>query len=433
MRSLSGFNHARRCRKAFGALLLSLFAGSSLAGAGPDTALLDLAQRQQPAFLTTLKDLVSIESGSGDREGLDKIADYIAERLRKLGGKVELIEPAAPRTPGTLEKFGRMVQATFEGTGNKSILLIAHMDTVYLKGMLAQQPFRIDGNRAYGLGIADDKGGVAVILHTLEVLNAVDFRGYGKITVLINGDEEIGSTGSRATLIKLGASHDLTMSHEGTSVSGEALSLATAGIASVTMTVTGRASHAGSSPERGRNAIYELAHQVMQTRDFSDKASGVKLNWTMISGGTNRNVIPAEAIARGDVRVERVADYDGLEKKLRATIKNQLIADTNIDLKFEPGRPPMQSSPAGLMVAHYASAIYAEIGKTLKVSTAIGGGGTDAAYASLKTQNPVIERFGMPGFGAHSNDSEYVLIDTIASRLYLTTRLIMDFSKGIVK
>ena len=79
------------------------------------------------------------------------------------------------------------------------------MDTVYLRGMLAQQPFRIDGNRAYGLGIADDKHGVAVILHTLAVLKAMDFRDYGVLTVLINADEEVGSPGSRGTLTRLGA------------------------------------------------------------------------------------------------------------------------------------------------------------------------------------------------------------------------------------
>ena len=82
----------------------------------------------------------------------------------------------------------------------RKIMLIAHMDTVYLRGMLAQQPFRIDGNRAYGLGIADDKHGVAVILHTLAMLKWMDFRDYGLLTVLINADEEVSSPGSRATL-----------------------------------------------------------------------------------------------------------------------------------------------------------------------------------------------------------------------------------------
>ena len=88
------------------------------------------------------------------------------------------------------------------GGGTRRIMLLAHMDTVYLKGMLAKQPFRIDGNRAYGLGIGDDKAGIAVILHTLSVLKETNFRGYGKLTVLINGDEEVSSPGSRNVLSK---------------------------------------------------------------------------------------------------------------------------------------------------------------------------------------------------------------------------------------
>ncbi len=95
----------------------------------------------------------------------------------------------------TPKKIGRMVLARFTGTGTKKILLIAHMDTVYLRGMLAKQPFRVDGNRAYGLGIADDKQGIAVILHTLAVLKAMNFRDYGLVTVLINADEEVSSAG----------------------------------------------------------------------------------------------------------------------------------------------------------------------------------------------------------------------------------------------
>src|SRR5436309_9045637 len=109
----------------------------------------------------------------------------------------------------TPTEIGEMVQARFTGTGTKSILLIAHMDTVYLRGMLAKQPFHIDGNRAYGLGIADDKQGVALIIHTLAALKAMNYRDYGLITVLINGDEEISSPGSRAMLAKLGGEHDV--------------------------------------------------------------------------------------------------------------------------------------------------------------------------------------------------------------------------------
>jgi len=417
-------------------VLAALVSGqNAAAAAAPDPAVLTAAQAHQEPLLTTLRDLVAIESGSGDREGLDRISQLVFDQLASLGGNVEFIEPGADayRMHDTPPKIGRMVKATFTGTGRKKILLIAHMDTVYLKGMGAKQPFRIDGNRAYGLAIGDDKAGIAVILHTLAILNQLSFKDYGTLTVLINGDEEISSPASRNILMKLGAEHDLTMSHEGSPSNSDQLSLATAGIASVNLKVTGKASHAGSAPELGLNAIYELSHQVLQTRQFSDPSRGVKMNWTMISGGTNRNVIPAEAKAAADVRVTNIEDYAGLESKIRSTIKNQLIPGTKVEMTFENRRPPLTLNPAQLAVGEHAKRIYSELGKSLKVVDSVSGGGTDAAFAAAQTTNPVLERFGLLSFGAHSNDDEYILIDSIEPRLYLATRLIMDFSRGLIR
>ena len=422
------------CRRIARAALLLACAGLALnAGAAPLEPVMSLAAKEKAPLLDTLKDLVSIESGSGDREGLDKIGALIAGRLRALGGQVELIEPnPADIYPmvDTPKKIGRMVHARFTGTGSKKIMLIAHMDTVYLRGMLEKQPFRIDGNRAYGLGIADDKQGIAVILHTLAVLKAMNFRDYGLVTVLINADEEVSSPGSRALLTRLGGEHDAVFSFEGSRVDSDRLSLTTAGIAAVVLNVQGRASHAGSAPQNGRNALYELAHQVLQTRDFSDPATGVKMNWTVASAGTNRNVIPAIAAATADVRVLRVADYDGIEQKVRERIKNQLIPDTKVQMTFERRRPPLELTAANAALAKHAQQIYAELGKDLVVGDVAEGGGTDAAFAALKTNAPVIERVGLQGFGAHSNDAEYVNIDSIEPRLYLAVRMIMDFSQG---
>lgn len=417
--------------------LLAAFACASAvfvtpANSAPDDRVLQLARAEKEPLLATLKELVAIESGSGDREGLDRISALIHARLTALGGKVEFVEPGPDtyRMHDTPKEVGRMVRARFEGTGTKKILLIAHMDTVYLRGMGAQQPFRIDGNRAYGLGISDDKGGVAVILHVMTMLRAMNFNDYAHITVLINGDEEISSPASRTLLTKLGGEHDAVLSFEATRANSDQLSLATAGIAAVTFKVKGKASHAGSSPENGRNALYELAHQMLQTKDFSDPAIGVKMNWTVARAGTNRNVIPADAEAAADVRVLRVSDYDGIETKVRERIRNKLIPDTTVDMTFERRRPPLEASAAARALAKHAQGIYSELGKNLLVLDTAEGGGTDAAFASLKTSAPVIERFGLMGFGAHSNDAEYIFIDSIEPRLYLATRLIVDIAQG---
>jgi len=415
-------------------LAFSFAALATTAHAAPLEQVQSLAAREKAPLLDTLKDIVSIESGSQDREGLDRLSALIADRLKALGGQVEFVEPDPAdiyRMVDTPKQIGRMVRARFTGTGTRKILLIAHMDTVYHRGMLAQQPFRIDGNRAYGLAIADDKQGIALIIHALTMLKAMDFRDYGLITVLINADEEVSSAGSRAMLAKLGAEHDAVFSNESSLVASDKLSLTTAGIGAVLLNVQGRASHAGSAPELGRNALYELAHQIMQMRDLSDPAIGVKMNWTLANAGDNRNVIPAKASAVADVRVLRIADYDGIEQKVRERIRNQLIPDTKVEMTFERRRPPLELTDASRALARHAQQIYAEIGHKLVVGDVAEGGGTDAAFAALKTKAPVIERFGLRGFGAHSNNAEYVDIDSIEPRLYLLTRMIIDVAKGV--
>lgn len=401
--------------------------------AAPDARIASLAAKEKPALLDTLKELVSIESGSRDLDGLEKISDLIAAKFKALGGEVELIDPSADayRMEDTPEKIGRVVRATFKGTGTKKILLIAHMDTVYTIGMLNKQPFRIEGDRAYGLGIADDKQGVAVITHIVSMLQSMKFKDYGTLTVLINGDEEISSPGARALITRMGSEHDAVLSFEGAYVKDDKLSLATAGIASVTLHVTGKASHAGSAPELGVNALYELSHQILQMRDLSDPATGLKMNWTISKSGSNRNVIPASATAGADVRVLKVSDYDRIEQQVNERVKKQLIPEAKVELKFERRRPPLEATDASRALARHAQQIYKdELGRPLGADDKAAGGGTDAAFAALKTKAPVIERFGLQGFGAHSADAEYVLVDSIEPRLYLGVRMIMDIAHG---
>ncbi|WP_431123343.1 M20/M25/M40 family metallo-hydrolase [Variovorax paradoxus] len=401
--------------------------------AAPDARIAALAAKEKPALLETLKELVSIESGSRDLEGLEKISDLIAAKFKAMGGEVELIDPSADayRMEDTPEKIGRAVRATFKGTGKKKIMLIAHMDTVYTVGMLNKQPFRVEGDKAYGLGIADDKQGVAVITHTVAMLQALKFKDYGTLTVLINGDEEISSPGSRTLITRLGGEHDAVLSFEGASVKEDKLSLATAGIASVTLNVTGKASHAGSAPELGVNALYELSHQILQMRDLSDPATGLKMNWTISRSGSNRNVIPASATAGADVRVLKVSDYDRIEQQVQERVKKQLVPEAKVEMKFERRRPPLEATDASRALAKHAQRIYKdELGRPLGADDAVAGGGTDAAFAALKTKAPVVERFGLQGFGAHSADAEYVLVDSIEPRLYLATRMVMDLSRS---
>jgi len=428
----------RSCRRNAAAVALAVavaVVSSTSANAAPVAAVHDLARQQQQPLLDTLRDLVSIESGSKDVEGLEKIAALLAERLRALGGAVEVVPPSdVYRMEDTPAKTGAMVKAEWKGTGTKKILLIAHMDTVYLRGMLKDQPFRVDeaSGRAYGLGIADDKQGVALIVHAVTMLNKLAFRDYGTLTVLVNGDEEISSPGSRSTISRVAATQDAVLSFEGAGSDG-GVRLATSGIGSAYLTVEGRASHAGARPEGGINALYELAHQVLQLRDLSQNDRGLKLNWTVAQAGTNRNVIPARATAQADARALRVADFEGLQAKLQERVRNQLVADAKVQLKFEVRRPPLEATPASRALAAHGQAIYDELGLPMSIADVATGGGTDAAFAALQTKGAVVEGFGLIGFGAHSNDAEYVRVDSIVPRLYLATRLVMDVAQDKVK
>jgi glutamate carboxypeptidase len=412
---------------------LAAATGTAQTAATPQAVQARATEQVQPV-LATLKELVALESGSRDLEGLAALSAVLAQKLQTAGMAVQVLPTQAPDFHPQLKgaKLGSMVYATRSGTGQRKVLLIAHMDTVYAKGAGAKQPFRVDGDKAYGLGISDDKGGVALILHTVALLDQIGFKDYAQLGVLINADEEIGSPGSGAYITQLGSEYDAVLSFEGGGFTEDHVRLATSSIAIVEMKITGKASHAGAAPERGRNALYEMAHQVLKSRAFGDDAKGLKINWTVANSGDTRNVIPAAATAIADVRSLSNEDLDRMEAQLRESIKDKLIPDTQIELTFYRSRPAFVANAASRALAQRAQSIYAEIGQKLDVRERATGGGTDAAFAGLRPKGGVLESFGLRGFGAHSSDDEYVLVSSIAPRLYLATRMVMDVGRGAV-
>src|SRR5882724_6429975 len=277
--------------------LLSLSLASSSAFAAADEKLRAAAEQAQPAVIESLHDMVMIESGSSDVAGLAKMAEFTEARLKALGAKTE-------RRKTTRGAGADMVIGTFEGTGARKLMLIAHMDTVYERGILTSQPYKVDGNRIYGPGIADDKGGIAVILHSLKILTDAGWRDYAKLTVSFNPDEEVGSIGSGEIIAELADQHDVVLSCEPTAAApaakNDALLLGASGTATGMMEVRGRASHAGAAPQLGRNALIELAHQLLQTQDVAKSIPGTQLNWTTTQAGTVRNQIPEKASSCDD-------------------------------------------------------------------------------------------------------------------------------------
>lgn len=397
-----------------------------LAHAAPDEKLKAAATQAQPAVIESLRDMVLIESGSGDATGLAKMADYTETRLKALGAATE-------RRKATAGIGADIVIGTLTGTGTKKIMLIAHMDTVYQTGILQTQPWKIEGNKVFGPGIADDKGGIAVILHSLAILKEAGWRDYAKLTVLFNPDEEIGSIGSGELIASMSDQHDYVLSCEPTgarAVAGnEGLLLGASGTATATMEVTGRASHAGAAPQLGRNALIELSHQLLQTRDVAKEVPGTQLNWTTATAGNVRNQIPDKAVAGGDVRVIAADGVAKLQAALQAKVDaNKLVPDTTTVVTVKTGRPPFVASGAGRALAKQAQAIYGELDRPL-VIVDMTGGGTDAGFANRSGKAVVVESFGLAGHGYHARD-EYIDADSIVPRLYLMTRVLTEIGKA---
>ena len=175
-----------------------------------------------------------------------------------------------------------------------------------------------------------------------------------------------------------------------------------------------------------------LAHRLLQTNDLSDPARRIKFNWTLANGGQVRNMIPAQASASADVRVNRLADLDLIEQRFRERIAAQtpLVPGTTVEASFEQRRAPLEATDAARALARTAQAIYAEIGRTLKVDESGTGGGTDAAFAAASGKPAVAESFGLIGYGFHSSEEEYVDLNSIEPRLYLLARLIIEVSRA---
>lgn len=400
------------------ALSATIHAGAHAAEA--NQPLLQAARQAEPAVIDSLKDMVMIESGSSDAAGLAKMADYTEARLKALGAATE-------RRRGSTGP-GSIVIGTFNGNGGKRLMLMAHMDTVYPAGTLATQPYKVEGRRIYGPGIADDKGGIAVILHALQLLRDAGWRDYGKLTVLFNADEEIGSVGSGELIAALGAEHDYVLSAEPTQAGKEGILLGASGTGTVTLQVQGRSSHAGAAPDAGRNALIELSHQLVQTRDVARSVPGTQLNWTMSQAGKVRNQIPESAVATGDMRLTVPDGFEKLEAALKDKVQNRLVPDTQTTVSIERGRPPFVASPNAREVAKKAQDIYAEMERKLTLID-MTGGATDAGFASRSGKAVVLESFGLAGAGYHARD-EYIDADTIVPRLYMMARMLQEVGRG---
>ena len=400
------------------ALAFVLALGSTAVMAQANKPLLDRAHHYQGEALRLLEHLVNIDSGTGDEEGLNQVGAIAAEELRKLGATVERVPPVKPWA-------GNNIVATLNGAGKARILLMAHMDTVFAKGTAAARPFRIEGERAYGPGVSDDKGGIVAAIYVLKILQDVNFRSFGRITVLFNSNEETGSRGTRALIETLAREHDVTLNLEAGRV-GDGIVIWRKGSARLTVAVRGRAAHAGGSPEQGRNAAMELAHQVLNIGRLGNRDKQTTVNVTVLQSGDRSNVIPDSATAYADVRALLDEEFDRVEREAKVLAKtNKLIAETEVSATLVRSFPIMPQNAQTDRLANMAQTIYGELGKTLNLE---GSGGAADSSLAAGVFKPALDGLGIVGGNGHT-DREYAEIASIPPRFYLLARMIMELSK----
>ncbi|MEE4682551.1 M20/M25/M40 family metallo-hydrolase [Pseudomonas alliivorans] len=392
--------------------------GAFAADISPDQ-LLKKAETEQTSYLETVRQLVGVDTGTGQAPGLKTVSALLVERLKALGAEVT----TTPATPSA----GDNIVGTIKGNGSRSFLLMVHYDTVFGPGTAAKRPFRQDGERAYGPGVADAKGGVAMILHSLKLLQDQGFKDFGTLTVLFNPDEETGSSGSKNIIAELARQHDYVFSYE--PPDKDAVTVATNGINGVILDVKGKSSHAGSAPEAGRNAAMELAHQMLQLKGLGDSAKGTTVNWTLIKGGEKRNIIPSSASAEADMRYSDLVESDRVIADAQRIVQKKLIEGTEVSVRLEKGRPPLAKNPGSEQLAKTAQTLYGKIGRNIEPIAMRFG--TDAGYAYVPgSEKPaVLETMGVVGAGLHADD-EYIELSSIAPRLYLTVALIKQLSEA---
>jgi glutamate carboxypeptidase len=397
------------------AVMLAGASGAQAAGKpAKDAKVWAAAEAAKAGQLELWKQVVSIDSGTGDVEGGRKVAAVLIPILKDLGAAIESV-------PAEAEGLPENTVATFTGTGKARILLIGHIDTVFGPGTVARWPFAIEGDRIRGPGVGDEKGGVVEAVTALRLLKDQGFKNYAKLTLLIETSEERGSPGTRALIDRLVKSHDVELNLE----PGDAPDVVTVwrkGSATIDIDVKGRAAHAGVAPQDGRNAAIELIHQLATLEQFPHSGPGLTANLTIVQAGSRYNIIPENARAQINVRVRDKSDLDKIQGAFEAAAKTTIIPDTKVTVSRESSFPPLPNNPATDTLAARAQAIYSGLGLTLGVG---GNGGASESALAYEAGTPALDGLGPVGGGFHS-EKEWVDLKSVTPRLYLLTKLIME-------
>src|ERR1700726_2857237 len=280
-------------------------------------------QQRLPQYIEELRELCAIDSDSYNKVGLDEMALVLAERMRGIGMHVDIIRR---------ENWGNDLLGVLRGTGQGNVLLLGHIDTVYPAGTAAARPLQVEGNTAYGPGVCDMKGCILAAIYAVEALQEAGFRDYGELRFLCVSDEEINTRHCQDIIEQACEGCQRAFILEAARSNGDIVSARKGGTA-YTLTARGRSAHAGVEPEKGRNAVIELAHQILVFQALNGWREGLTISAGVISGGTVPNVVPDFAQAQFDLRFLKQADRLATEELFRESIKRKFIEDVELAIE----------------------------------------------------------------------------------------------------
>ena len=363
-----------------------------------------------PQYIEELRELCAIDSDSYSKPGLDEMAARLGARMRGLGMNVTIIEH---------KQWGNDLLGVIEGSGSGNVLLLGHIDTVYPAGTAAARPVRVEGNTIYGPGVCDMKGCILAAIYAIEALLALDYRSFGELRFLCVSDEEINIRHCKDILYQVCQNCQGALVLEAARENGDIVS-ARKGHLTYTLTARGRSAHAGVEPEKGSNAITELAHQVLQFQSLNGWREGITINPGVIAGGTMPNVVPDYAHAEFDLRFLHIDDKIATERRFQEMLNQQMVPGVELTLESSPDiKEPMLRTPETLQLANQAQHIANLLG--FSINHVLTGGASDASYASHYGVS-ALDGLGPIG-GLDHSPSEYLLANSIAPRAALLAGL----------
>jgi glutamate carboxypeptidase len=312
----------------------------------------------------------------------------------------------------------RITSARGKTKPRSQLLVLGHYDTVYASGTLAKMPLRTAAGRVYGPGVFDMKAGIVQALFALDAIQQTGAAVAKKIVFLWTSDEEIGSESSRKLLEAEAKRSDAVFVLEPALGTKGLLKTARKGVGEAEIIVHGRASHAGLAPEKGVNAIHELALQIAQVKKWNNPPRGVSVNVGLVTGGTRPNVIPDHATAVLDLRALRIDDMRKIERQLRGL--RPILPGAKLAVRGGFNRAPLERKISADLFQRAAS-LAKEMGFTIGEGTA-GGGSDGNLTAALGI--PTLDGLGAVGDGAHS-PGEFVVARTMPQRAALLATLLL--------